>query len=92
MFIPGPLIAIGTGYALTQTVLADSGLTVSLEKYGAIPTADFFKLAPLVLPPLNATLAFDFVYYVTAIVFVAAIESLLCSRMADRLAENEGTP
>ena len=31
-------------------------------------------------------------YYAVAIVFVAAIESLLCSRMADRLAGNKGVP
>jgi SulP family sulfate permease len=34
----------------------------------------------------------DLLYYVVAIVFVSGVESLLCSRMADRLAENEGTP
>src|SRR5262249_20684672 len=31
-------------------------------------------------------------YFAIAIVFVAAIESLLCSRMADRLAGNKGQP
>ena len=35
---------------------------------------------------------FDIAFYVVAILFVAAIESLLCSRMADRLADNRGTP
>ncbi len=34
----------------------------------------------------------DLIYFVIAIVFVSGVESLLCSRMADRLAENEGTP
>ncbi len=34
----------------------------------------------------------DLAYYVVAIVLVAAIESLLCSRMADRLADNRGLP
>jgi len=37
-------------------------------------------------------LLFDLVYYVIAIVFVSGIESLLCCRMADRLAGNKGTP
>lgn len=92
VFIPGPLIAIGVGYILSVTVLADSGLTVSREKYGPIPTEDFFKFTAPVFPEMSATVAFDLVYFVAAIVFVAAIESLLCSRMADRLAENKGTP
>ena len=34
----------------------------------------------------------DLAYFVAAIVFVSAVESLLCSRMADRLADNKGTP
>jgi len=45
-----------------------------------------------VLPTVDGQLLFDLVYFVAAIVFVAAIESLLCSRMADRLADNKGTP
>jgi len=92
VYIPGPLIAIAIGYALAQTWLADVGLTMSAEKYGPIPTDDFFKFTPPVLPPLGVGLFVDLVYFVAAIVFVAAIESLLCSRMADRLAENKGTP
>jgi MFS superfamily sulfate permease-like transporter len=92
VFIPGPLIAIGAGYLLTRTVLADKALTVSLEKYGAIPTEDFFKFTPPSLPPMTAEVVFDLIYFVVAIMFVAAIESLLCSRMADRMAENKGTP
>ena len=34
----------------------------------------------------------DIIYFVLAIVFVAGVESLLCSRMADKLADNKGTP
>jgi MFS superfamily sulfate permease-like transporter len=34
----------------------------------------------------------DLVYFVIAIVFVSGVESLLCSRMADRLADNRGRP
>jgi len=41
---------------------------------------------------MNAPFLLDLGYFVLAIVFVAAVESLLCSRMADRLAENRGTP
>ena len=92
IYIPGPLIAIGAGYVLSQTLLSGNGLTVSREKYGPIPTEDFFKFTSPVMPELNAEVMFDLVYFVIAIMFVAAIESLLCSRMADRLAENTGTP
>jgi MFS superfamily sulfate permease-like transporter len=92
VYIPGPLIAVCAGYVLAQTALAGSGLTASREKYGPIPTEDFFKFTPPVMPAFSAQVAFDLVYFVVAIMFVAAIESLLCSRMADRLAENEGTP
>jgi sulfate permease, SulP family len=34
----------------------------------------------------------DIVYFVVAIVFVSGVESLLCSSMADRLADNRKTP
>ena len=92
VFIPGPLIAVGACYVLSQTLLADAGLTVSRDKYGPIPTEDFFKFTPPSMPELTATVAFDIVYFTAAIVFVAAIESLLCSRMGDRLADNQGKP
>ena len=92
IYIPGPLIAIGVGYAVSETLLRSQGLTVAKDKYGPIPTKDFFHFTPPVLPELSASVAFDLVFYIAAIVLVAAIESLLCSRMADRLAENRGTP
>jgi sulfate permease, SulP family len=57
-----------------------------------LPT-DFFVFTTPVLPASwNGQVIFDLVYFVIAIYFVAAIESLLCSRMADRLANNKGTP
>jgi len=92
VYIPGPLIAIGLGYALSETLLNTQGLTVASDKYGPIPTADFFTFTAPMLPEFSASMAFDMVFYIVAIVFVAAIESLLCSRMADRMAENKGTP
>jgi len=92
VYIPGPLIAIAIGYVLSQTFLSDASLTVAEDKYGKIPTDDFFKFNVPTLPDFSqAKVLFDVVFYVVAIVFVAAIESLLCSRMADRLANNEGT-
>ena len=41
---------------------------------------------------MTAKVLFDIVYFAGAIFIVASIESLLCSRMADRLAGNKGMP
>lgn len=90
-FIPAPLIALGIGWLLGATLWNGKGLILIKDKYGAIPT-DFLVMTPPVLPALTPTVVFDLVYYVLAIFIVAAIESLLCSRMADRLANNTGLP
>jgi SulP family sulfate permease len=90
IYIPAPLIAIAAGILLSYA-LHDPELTTIGEKYGAIPT-NFFVFTPPVLPTFDAVLLRDLAYLVAAIVFVSGIESLLCSRMADRLAENRGTP
>jgi SulP family sulfate permease len=90
-FIPAPLLAIGGTTVVAATVWADKGFTLVKDKYGAIPTDVWVFTAPAAL---NMTPAFmmDLAYFVIAVVFVAAVESLLCSRMADRLADNKGTP
>jgi MFS superfamily sulfate permease-like transporter len=90
-FIPAPLIAIGVTSVLAGTVWADKGLTLIKQKYGAIPT-DFWVITPPAAFPMDMALALDLGYFVVAFVFVAAVESLLCSRMADRLADNRGLP
>lgn len=90
-FIPAPLIALGVGSLLSATIWADKGFTLIKDKYGAIPT-DFWVFTPPAALPLDAAVIADLAYYVVAIVFVAAVESLLCSRMADRLADNRGLP
>lgn len=91
-FIPGPLIALTLGYIAGQTFLADKGLILIKDKFGGIPT-DFFVFTPPVLPEVwSGKIIFDLFYFALAIYTVSAIESLLCSRMADRLANNKGTP
>ena len=90
-FIPAPLIALGFGWLMANTVWADKGLVLIKDKYGSIPT-DFLVTTFPQIPELTATVIFDIIYYVLAIFIVAAIESLLCSRMADRLANNNGLP
>jgi sulfate permease, SulP family len=89
-FIPAPLLALGLGALLAATVLSDARLTLIGMKYGAIPSQSW-----AFTPPgdyLKAEYAGEIAYAVFSIVFVAAVESLLCSRMADRLANNKGTP
>ncbi|HEU4535007.1 MAG TPA: SulP family inorganic anion transporter, partial [Polyangiaceae bacterium] len=67
------------------------GVLAVRDRYGAIPT-DFFVFTPPRLPEPTAAVAFDVAYFVLAIVFVSGVESLLCSSMADRLANNKKTP
>jgi sulfate permease, SulP family len=91
IYLPAPLIALGITTAVSATVWKDKGLVLVKDKYGSIPT-DFWVFTPPQSIPFNLTVMWDFAYFVVAIIFVAAVESLLCSRMADRLADNKGRP
>lgn len=86
IFIPAPLIALGVCTLAATTVLAGSGL----QPIGDIPT-NFFQFTGPILPALTPGVVGEVLYYVVAIVFVSGIESLLCSSMADRLANNQKT-
>lgn len=91
IFIPAPLLALGVSMLLTKTVWSDKGIVLLRDRFGAIPN-NFFVFTPPSLPGLSAGVFFDLLYFVAAIVFVSGVESLLCSSMADRLAENRRTP
>jgi sulfate permease, SulP family len=91
IYLPAPLIALGVTTLVAATVWQGKGLTLVKDKYGSIPT-DFWVFTPPAWMPFDAKMLLDFSYFVAAIIFVAAIESLLCSRMADRLADNKGQP
>ena len=91
-FIPGPLIALVFGFIAAKTFWAEKGLILITDKFGKIPTDFFVTTLPWIPENLNMTVLFDILYYAGAIFIVAAIESLLCSRMADRLAGNKGIP
>jgi MFS superfamily sulfate permease-like transporter len=91
IFIPAPAIAIGLSTLAASTFLAESGIVTVHDIYGKIPN-DFFVFTGPFLPAMNMGVAFDIFYFVLAIVFVSGVESLLCSSMADRLANNKGTP
>ena len=91
IYIPGPVIAMGTATLLAATVLADKNIILVRDLYGSIPN-NFFKLQMPFLPDMNGSVMIDIVYFVVSIVFVSGVESVLCSSMADRLAKNDRTP
>jgi SulP family sulfate permease len=91
IFIPGPVIAMVTATLLASTVLADKGLILVKDLYGSIPN-NFFVFTPPSLPGMSPSIIIDIIYFVGAIVFVSGVESILCSSMADKLAENKKTP
>jgi sulfate permease, SulP family len=91
VFIPAPLIALGVCTGLTATVLGDRGIALVGNRYGSIPN-NFFVFTGPSLPGTSLTVFLDLAYFVVAIVFVSGVESLLCSSMADRLANNKKTP
>ena len=91
IYIPAPLIAFAIALLLANTLWDDKGLILIRDEYGSIPT-DFLVFTMPELPPVTMALVGDIIYFTLAIFFVAAIESLLCSRMADRLANNQGRP
>lgn len=91
IFIPAPLFAIAASTLLAATLLADKGVILVRDIYGSIPN-NFFVFTPPVLPALTSGVVVDIAYFVFGIVFVSAVESVLCSSMADRMANNRGTP
>jgi MFS superfamily sulfate permease-like transporter/nucleotide-binding universal stress UspA family protein len=91
IYIPAPLVAVAVGTALGATIMADDDLSLVKTKYGAIPT-DFFHITPPVIPSWDLSLVAELAYYAFAFAFVCGFESILAARMADRLADNRGTP
>lgn len=90
IFIPAPLIALGVATALVAYVFPDQGIVLIKDRFHTIPT-NFFVWTGPELPSWETSVLVDIVYFTFAIVFVSAVESVLCSSMADRLAENRGT-
>jgi SulP family sulfate permease len=91
IFIPGPVIAMAVATVLSATLLADKNIILVKDLYGSIPN-NFFVFTPPSLPGFDAVILGDIIYFVLAIVFVSGVESILCSSMADKLAENKKTP
>ena len=90
IFIPAPLIAIATATILSATVMQDKGLILVKDLYGSIPN-NFFVFTTPYLPEMTGAVIVDILYFVFAIIFISAVESVLCSTMADKMAENKGT-
>ncbi|MDI9337736.1 MAG: SulP family inorganic anion transporter [Alphaproteobacteria bacterium] len=94
IYIPGPVIAMAAATFISSTWLANKNIILVKDLFGSIPN-NFFNLQMPYWPSLshvNATIIFDVIYFVFAIVFVSSVESVLCSSMADRLAKNDRTP
>ncbi|MBM3801057.1 MAG: SulP family inorganic anion transporter [Acidimicrobiia bacterium] len=91
IYIPAPLLAIGVGTLLSSTIFSNDGLSLIMTKYGKIPT-DFLVISPPRLPSWDVAVLGDLALYSLAFAFVCGFESLLAARMADRLADNRGTP
>lgn len=91
LYIPAPLLALGAGTVMAATLFAKDGLTLIKTKYGDIPT-DFLKVTPPSLPSWDLPVLGDLAFYSLAFAFVCGFESILAARMADRLADNRGTP
>lgn len=91
IFIPAPLIALGLATGITAFLLPNSGILLIKDRFGPIPTNFFIFTGPS-LPGWDAGILLDVVYFTLAIVFISAVESVLCSSMADRLANNRKTP
>jgi SulP family sulfate permease len=91
VYVPGPVIAMVVATVLSATLLDDKGIILVRDLYGTIPN-DFFKIQLPVMPAMSVKVGFDLIYYVSAIVFVSGVESILCSSMADKLAGNRRTP
>ena len=90
IFIPAPLISIVLATVTTATLLRDKGIAVVGDIYGSIPN-NFFVFTPPIVPEMTSAVMIDIVYFVLAIVFISGVESLLCSSMADRMANNRKT-
>jgi MFS superfamily sulfate permease-like transporter len=91
IYIPAPLIAIIVGVLLSRALQDGHELTLIKTKYGEIPT-DFFVVTPPALPAWDLAVLGDLVMYALTFAFVCGLESLLAARMADRIADNRGTP
>jgi len=91
IYIPGPVVAMAVTTILSATLLADKGIVLVKDLYGSVPN-NFFVFTPPSLPGMSGAVVLDIVYFVGAIVFVSGVESILCSTMADKLAENDKTP
>lgn len=90
LYIPAPLIALGVSTWLGATLFAADGLTLVKTKYGEIPT-DFLQFTPPSLPAMTPSVLGDLAFYSLAFAFVCGFESILAARMADRMANNQGT-
>jgi MFS superfamily sulfate permease-like transporter len=90
--IPGIVPALILGYFGSLTFWSNKGLVSIGDQYGKL-SFDGFDFTPAVLPAhWDSQVGLDLAYYAVAFFFIAAIESNVYGRAADRLADNSGTP
>jgi SulP family sulfate permease len=82
IYIPSPLIAVLLCTFLANFVWQETAIPLISSKFGALDP-NVFKLTP---PQLAGHHVLDLVQPVVMIVFIAALESLLSAKMADRIA------
>lgn len=85
VFIPAALIAMATSTFVANQIWHDHMIPVVSTLYGDIG-GHMLRFTP---PSIGAFTLTDMIVPVFAIVFVGALEGLLSSRMADRLASNK---
>ncbi|MBP9111322.1 MAG: hypothetical protein KBF88_00870, partial [Polyangiaceae bacterium] len=90
IFIPGPFIVLALCSFVVQAFLPEEGLMLVKDKFGAVSLSALHITLPSFEPFRNEAGAV--LYAAFGIVLISAIESLLCSHLADRLAKNKGTP
>lgn len=103
VYIPAPLIGVVISTLLSSTLLSEKGLVRISDKsvstcsflihamvrFGELPQS-LLVVTPPQLPEATLPVVLDCLWRISGVVFVCSVESLLCSRMADRLANNRG--
>lgn len=88
--IPGPVPALVFGYFGAKTFWSGTGLVLIGDEYGNILANLIAFTPPFLSESWSLKLYLDLLYYSFTIFTIAAVESMLCGRAADRLTFNSG--
>eukprot|EP00759_Apiculatamorpha_spiralis_P020230 PhF_6_TR25678/c0_g1_i1/m.36182/K03321/TC.SULP; sulfate permease, SulP family len=90
LYVPAPILGLLSGTLLATMVWPTKNITSIEAKFGPVPSTVLSLTYPAMPNNLLGSITLMF-YSVVGIVLVSAIESLLCSKMADRMANNTRT-